>query len=255
MSTRIALLHLSPQPGAVEENMRVIGAACLAAVRAGAKTIVTPELAISGYGFSDLIGVDWIAAGQASRAGWASALARRCGASLLLGTPERDPISGLLHNSILVFDGLGEPIGRHRKINCLRIGAEAWSSPGNSASVVVLPDVGIAGLFVCADMASNRLITATYARGPDLFISSANWGPGDHGPTGQWEEASKLAPVLVCNRIGEDVIDFSGAETIAAVNGQRVHTHTSADPAIVLVDWHAAHRRIEAFDAIPLSAA
>ena len=43
---------------------------------------------VSGYGFRDLIGTDWIAARQPALIAWAGDLARQASAFLLLGTPE-----------------------------------------------------------------------------------------------------------------------------------------------------------------------
>ena len=57
----IALLHLAPSAGEIAENRRALLHAIRVAAGAGAQWILTPELCISGYAFSDLIGTDWIA--------------------------------------------------------------------------------------------------------------------------------------------------------------------------------------------------
>jgi hypothetical protein len=112
---------------------------------------------------------------------------------------------------------------------------------GRSPTVLSIKGVGRTGLFVCADMHSQRLVQKTQSLGVDLLISSAAWAPGDHGPSGEWEWASRAAgkPVLVCNRTGPDVLDFSAAQSIAAVDGAIVHAHQSVGSTIVLVDWSA----------------
>ncbi len=207
----------------------------------GAALVVSPELATSGYGFRDLIGTGWIARGQPALFGWAGDLARRASTSLLLGTPEAAPGSAELFNSLILFAADGTRAGHHRKINVLRVGSESWSVPGDRPTVLAIDGVGRVGLFVCADMHSQRLIQETMALGVDLLLSSAAWAPGDHGPNGEWKWASRTTgrPVLVCNRTGPDVLDFSSARSVAAVDGAIVHAHQSAGPAIVLVDWSA----------------
>jgi predicted amidohydrolase len=147
----IALLHLAPRPGGLEYNMRLIERAVSQAASLGARLIVTPELCLSGYGFRNLIGTSWIAAGQPARFAWAARLARGAnGASLVLGQPEAD--DDALFNSMVVFAPDGGVAGRHRKIAVLRVGSESWSSPGDRATVVDIPGIGRVGLFVCADM-------------------------------------------------------------------------------------------------------
>jgi len=48
-------------PGEVEHNQRLIETGITMAAEAGAHLVLTPELATTGYGFSDRIGTDWIA--------------------------------------------------------------------------------------------------------------------------------------------------------------------------------------------------
>lgn len=238
-SVRVALLHLAPQPGALEINRRAIESATLRAAEHGARVIVTPELALSGYGFRDRIGTAWIAAQQAETIAWAGALSRRAAAFVLLGMPEAVPSGDALFNSLLVFAPDGSLAGRHRKIAVLRVGSESWSSPGDRATVVALDGIGRVGLAICADMYSERLVRETVAQGVDVLVSAAAWASGHHGPAGEWERASRMAqrPVLVCNRTGVDVLDFTGARSVAAVGGSIAQAHASPAPAVVLADW------------------
>lgn len=232
----LALLHLAPLPGALDDNRRRIESAAVAASAAGARLIVTPELALSGYGFRDLIGTDWIAAGQAEHLAWASGLARRCGAFLLLGTPEA---AGALYNSLLLFAPDGTRLGGHRKVNALRVGSESWSTPGDSATVLVADGIGRLGLAICADLYSPRLVAETAAPGIDLIVSAAAWAPGLHGPAGEWERASAATgrPVVVCNRTGPDSMDFTGSRSVVASGGAIAFAYGDAAPATLLVDW------------------
>ena len=243
MRTTLALLHLAPRAGEIEENKRSIEVAVLQASAMGARFIVSPELAVSGYGFRDIIGTEWIARDQAGLFDWAGKLAARASAFVLLGTPEarRD---GKLFNSLILFSPEGVRVGHHRKINVLKQGSESWSTAGDRATAVTVDGVGRVGLFVCADMYSKRLVEETAVQDVDLLVSSAAWAPGHHGPNGEWEWASLTAkrPVIVCNRTGVDVMDFNAAQSIVAADGCLVHSHASVGPACILVDWDdAAH--------------
>lgn len=245
-TSTIALLHLAPRPGEVAANRTALEQAARRAAAGGARLIVTPELAVSGYGFRDLVGTDWIAAGQSALFAWAGALARETGASLVLGTPEAAPENGALFNSMVLFAPDGTLVGRHRKINALRFGSESWSTPGDRPTVLTVDGIGRIGFFVCADMYSTRLVDETAAQGVDLLLSAAAWAPGLHGPDGEWERASASTgrPVLVCNRTGKDVLDFDAARSVAAVAGAIAFSHASPEPRIVLVDWTPDMRRL-----------
>ena len=136
--------------------------------------------------------------------------------------------------------------GRHRKINVLKSGSESWSTAGDRATAIAVPAIGRLGLFVCADMYSERLVCETAAQGVDLVLSAAAWAPGLHGPAGEWERASSAIgrPVLVCNRTGVDVLDFRAAASVVAVDGRIVHSHASDGEALVLVDWSRASGKV-----------
>ena len=241
----LALLHLAPRPGEIAGNRQAIEDAAARAAAHGARFIVSPELAVSGYGFRDIIGTDWIAGEQPARQGWAAALARRCSAVLALGMPQAGP-DGRLFNALQLFGPDGVRLGQHRKINVLKVGSESWSAPGEAATAIALEGIGRIGLFVCADMYSQRLVRETADLDVDLLVSSAAWAPGLHGPNGEWEWASQATgrPVLVCNRCGVDVLDFGAARSVAAVGGSIAHAHASEAPAIILVDWQREARAL-----------
>lgn len=245
-TTTIALLHLAPRPGEIAANRRALEQAVRRAAANGARLIVTPELAVSGYGFRDLVGTDWIARGQTALFAWAGGLARETGAPLVLGTPEAAPETGVLFNSMVLFAPDGSVAGRHRKVNALRKGSESWSTPGDRPTVLPVDGIGRIGFFVCADLYSTRLVDETAAQGVDLLLSSAAWAPGHHGPDGEWERASATTgrPVLVSNRTGKDVLDFDSAQSVAAVKGGIAFSHASPDPQIALVNWMPDTRRL-----------
>lgn len=245
-TSTIALLHLAPQPGEIAANRTALEQAVRRAAASGARLIVTPELAVSGYGFRDLVGTDWIAREQAALFAWAGALARETRTSLVLGTPEAAPENGALFNSMVLFSPDGAVVGQHRKINALRVGSESWSTPGDRPTVLTVDGIGRIGFFVCADMYATRLVDETAAHGVDLLLSAAAWAPGLHGPDGEWERASATTgrPVVVCNRTGRDVLDFEAARSVAAVDGTIAFSHASPEPRIALVDWTPDTRRL-----------
>jgi 5-aminopentanamidase len=237
---RIALLHLAPVPAAVTDNRNLVEEAIVAAARAGADWIVTPELVITGYTFADAIGTDWILSQPDPWMTGICRLAARLRVTLFLTSPERDRDGRTLYNAVFVVASNGEILGRHRKINTLRVGSEAWSTPGREATTIVVPPVGNVGLLICADAYTPGIVNALKTNGARLLVSPANWAPGFHGPEGVWERATADTglPLIVCNRTGEDTtLSFVGAESVVAAAGARLLSLSSERAAIFLVDW------------------
>jgi predicted amidohydrolase len=235
---RIALLHLAPIPGALEQNRQLVEAALTSAADAGAHWVVTPELVTTGYEFTERITADWIASQPDAWVQGVADLARKRRFALFLSVPER--LGSKLYNSMIAIDRTGRIAGRHRKINALRVGAESWSTPGESIHAVDIDGFGLVGMLICADAFTPGIAATLAHQGARALVSSAAWGPGPHGPNGEWEAASQatLLPIFVCNRTGrERTIDFSMAESVVAYRGRRILSFAAQRSAILLVDW------------------
>ena len=148
---RIALLHLAPVPGDLTGNRRLVEKAVTAAARLGATWIITPELILTGYTFADSIGTEWILPQPDSWMSRISRLAAHLRVTLFLSCPEQDRKSRKFYNSLFVIASNGVLLGTHRKINTLRVGSEAWSTPGTQAVAIPVPPFRRIGMMICAD--------------------------------------------------------------------------------------------------------
>lgn len=237
---RIALLHLAPIPGALAENRRLITNAINKAARLGATWIITPELAVSGYTFADTLGTDWIAPQPDSWMTTICRLAARLRVTIFLSHPERDPQSRKLYNSVFAITSEGRLAGTHRKINTLRVGSEAWSTPGTHATAFPMRPFEKIGILICADAFSPAIADGLKAQGAQVLVSSAAWAPGLHGPNGEWERCTKDTglPLFVCNRTGPDrTLDFRKADSVVAQDGRRLLSLSSERSAIFIIHW------------------
>jgi predicted amidohydrolase len=244
---RIALLHLAPRACDVAHNRRLIEQAVTAAADAGASWVVTPELATTGYTFTDTIGTDWIEPAPDLLLRDFCVLARRHGVALFLGHVERDRTSGTMHNSLFTITPDGALLEPHRKINTLRIGSEAWSTPGTATTVVELPPCGKVGLLICADAYSPRIAAELKERGAQVLVSAAAWSPGLHGPDGEWERVTAATglPLFVCNRTGvEGGMDFTRGESVVAHGGARLLSLASESSVVFVIDWDLTQGRL-----------
>lgn len=235
---RIALLHCAPCAGSLDANRALIEQGLTIAIRHGAHVLLTPELALSGYGFRSVIGLDWI---PVMPDPWIRRLGRRAGRAgviPVIGTPERDEETGLLHNSLLVLTADGDIIGRHRKVNVLPAPIENWATPGDGCAPVPLHGIP-AGLLICADAYTAALANQAAARGAQLLLSGAAWTPGRMGPHGAWEARSRETgcPLLVCNRTGvEPGSNFERCRTVGIAAGERLFTTISGRSCVLITD-------------------
>ena len=243
--TRIALLHLSPEPGALAQNRRLVDAAIRSAADAGADWILTPELATTGYEFVERIGSDWIESQPDPWVQSVADLARQRRVTVFLSVPER--VGDKLYNSLLAIDRTGQIAGRHRKINTLRVGSEAWSTPGEAIDAVPIDGFGLVGMLICADAYTPSIAETLALKGSRALVSSAAWRPGLHGPNGEWEAVSAATslPIFVCNRTGQErQIDFTIAQSVVASGGKRLVSFTAPRSAIFLIDWSFDENRL-----------
>ena len=237
---RIALLHLAPIPGDLTNNRRLVEKAVTAAARLGATWIITPELIVTGYTFADSIGTKWIVPQPDSWMTQMSRLAARLGVTLFLSCPEQDRKSRNLHNSLFAIAANGTIVGTHRKIHTLRVGSEAWSTPGTRAIAISVPPFTRIGMLICADAFTSDLARILQAQGAQLLVSAAAWAPGLHGPNGEWERCTRDTglPLIVCNRTGPDrTLDFRQAESVVVKNGRRLLSLSSTRSAVFVIEW------------------
>ncbi|MBM4257205.1 MAG: carbon-nitrogen hydrolase family protein [Deltaproteobacteria bacterium] len=240
-SLPIAFLHLAPRAADLSHNKQLIVAAVRKAAALGARWILTPELSVSGYTFADQIGTDWI---MSQPDAWMSELCRltaRLRITLVLSHPERDPDTQKLYNSLFVLGPTGELLGRHRKINPLRVGAEAWATPGAPSLPIRIPPYDRVGMLICADAYSPEIAQQLHRDGAQLLVSSAAWAPGLYGPNGEWERCTRDTglSLLVCNRTGPDrTLDFTEAESVIVKDGRRLLSLQSERSAIFMIEWN-----------------
>jgi len=93
---------------------------------------------------------------------------------------------------------------------------------------------------VCSDAYTQNIARALRFGGAQIYISPASWGPGIHGPNGEWEARTHETglPLIVCNRTGaERTLEFWKAPSLIVANGERVLSHTSDQSAILTVEW------------------
>ncbi|WP_227938345.1 carbon-nitrogen hydrolase family protein [Alkalihalobacillus deserti] len=233
---RIALLHLLPIAGDITYNQNLIEKAIKRAAEKNVDWLVTPELATSGLQFTHLIGTDWI---KQQPDKWMSHLHNMVDLSkttVFIGCAEKLKQDNKLYNSVFVINQKGELIGKQKKI--ARV--DNWSESGRFIEPIDLGYVKV-GVLICADSYTKNIADTLLTKGAEILIAPSSWGPGLHGPNGEWEQRSidTGLPIFVCNRTGEDkTVSFWEAESLVIKNGKRLLSHKSTQSAILIFDWN-----------------
>ncbi len=174
MSFRVAALQFQAEPGAAGANRARTLALIAEAAAGGARVIVLPELAISGYTLDETA---LRAAAEPvdgpTLAAWHEA-ARRLGLVIAGGFCER--VGEDLHNSALLVgpDGL---LLHYRKLH-LFDGEKTVFAPGDLGLPVADTPFGRIGLCVCYDLRFVEVMRALALRGADLVVVPTAWVGG-----------------------------------------------------------------------------
>ncbi|MCR4420706.1 MAG: carbon-nitrogen hydrolase family protein [Clostridia bacterium] len=203
---RAALLHAVLVRGDKERNLENLLSLAEAAARRGARLIVTPELALSGYSLFARAEMEPLAEtvpGPATER--FCELARGYGAYVVLGLAECDAASGLLYNSAVVIGPEGRILGKARKL-APAYRENLWSVRGNLPVLVTDTAYGRIGVLICADTFWYQPARLAALRGARLLVVPANWPSHSHPPEPFWRARAleNGCYLLACNRSGVD---------------------------------------------------
>jgi len=200
----IGLLHLDIEHGQTVKNRRSLLTWVEKAARSGARVVVAPELALSGYSFESLDEAASLAESLAEETIWLLCeAARRWKILLCFGFAERDPSTNILYNSACVVGPDGRVAAHHRK----NVTDRRWACPGTPTQQNLLDTPwGRVGLLICADTYYGLLPRSLAIQGADLLLVPANWPPSGMDPRKIWRARAleNGMGVIACNRTGVD---------------------------------------------------
>ncbi|MEV6598455.1 nitrilase-related carbon-nitrogen hydrolase [Actinoplanes sp. NPDC051346] len=207
---RVACCQVHLTIGDVPGNRGRVRRAVAAAAEAGARIVVVPELANSGYVFADAAEAMSMAepVDGPTVSGWID-LARRLDLVLVGGFCERDP-DGRLRNSAVVVDATGVR-ALYRKVH-LWDREKLVFVPGDAAPPVVDTAYGQIAAVICYDLEFAEWIRLPALRGAQLLCAPVNW-PDLPRPDGERpSEVVRVQAVAATNRMFVAVADRIGEE-------------------------------------------
>lgn len=243
---RVAAVQFDPQVGL--DNCERNGARALElagrAVDEGAGLVVLPELATSGYTFTNRADAyahaEEVPAGPTVRA-WES-FCRERGVHLVGGVAERDGMR-LFDTAVLI--GPEGYIGRYRKAH-LWNEEKLWFTPGDEGFPVFETTIGRIGMLICWDIWFPEVPRLLAQQGADIICSPNNWV---FTPPPLFDETGKCMAtyltmtaahvnnvfIAAADRIGtEGDAKFLGCSLIAGTNGWPIDRVASPEEETVL---------------------
>jgi predicted amidohydrolase len=252
MTIRVAACQVDVALGEVERNLERIERAVADAAGQGARLVVLPEAAVTGYVFESLDEALVVAQQASAVAGdRLAALAAEHGVALIVGTLESEGRE--VFNTALIYAEDGRRY-RYRKMHLPYLGVDRFATPGpDPAEVYDLAGMRV-GVLICYDLRFPEAARMCALEGADLIALPTNWPegvqfhPGIFAPA---RAAENHVYLLACDRVGtERGTTFIGRSILLDTNGKGLARASDTDEETIVgeVDWELArqthHRRI-----------
>jgi 5-aminopentanamidase len=252
-SVRVAVHQLAPVVGDLDGNRARARAAIEAAAAAGARVVVLPELAASGYVFRDADEARGLAehADGPTVTGWVEAAAAH-DLVVIGGFAER--AGELLHNSAAIVDASGLR-AVYRKVHLWDREPEFFT-PGDAPPAVVDTPHGRIAAMVCYDLEFPEWARLAALAGAELLCVPTNW-PREPRPDGErpmevlrtmvYAATNRMA-IAACDRCGEErgVSWVAGSSIVGADGWLLAGPPARPEPVLLTADVDLAASRDKA---------
>ena len=237
---KIGLLHFDLSGGPKEKNIAMLCQGIKVAAKQGVTLIITPEMAVQGYFFTQLGRTVQTEEKFKSDIKPVLDLAKKLQVFVLLGSLEHDELDSKNYNSCLIINNQGELIASHRKMKVVPSKTEAWSTPGKEQTIVNCLGHSI-GVLVCADAWYEENGAILGKKAAEIICVIAAWPPGCGGPPEKaWERCSKASgglPVIICNQTGKtNGMDCTIAKSAVVIGGKLQYSYEGT-PAVLITEF------------------
>jgi N-carbamoylputrescine amidase len=213
-AVKIACVQMEPVVGKKEQNVRRTLELIETAAAQGARLVVLPELANSGYVFASreeaFALAEEVPHGPTSQA-WMD-VARRHGLHLVAGINERD--GQALYNAAVVIGPSGH-VGTFRKVH-LWAAENLFFEPGNLGFPVFKTPLGRIATFICYDGWFPESYRLCALQGADIVCIPTNWVP----IPGQDEKREAMANILCMAAAHANSMFVAAADRVGMERGQ-----------------------------------
>jgi 5-aminopentanamidase len=202
---KVAVAQMDPKLEETDANRARIAELFAEAVAEGARLIVFPECATSGYGFADVetarLSAEPIPGPTTEML---SKLCAETGAFAIVGLLEREG-EAVYNSAVLVGpEGL---VGTYRKAHLPLLGVDRFTAPGDTGFRVWETGLGRIGIAICYDLRFPEAMRALALAGADIVALPTNWPDGSQNAPEFVTRTRALENrvfLLACNRCGEE---------------------------------------------------
>ena len=235
---RIAAFQMKAVVGDVAANLLRIEAAARQAADGGARILVAPELATTGYGAGAMIS-DLAEPSDGGQVTQLTAISREHGLAIAAGFAEREGAD--VFNSVAFADGDSEPV-IYRKRQLYGAYERALFSPGPPASALRTMDGLTFGLLICYDVEFPECVRHLALAGADAVLVPtalpespfANFIATSVVPVRAFENQLFIA---YANHVGrDDSFCYAGLSRIVGPDGAAIAAGGTCEDIVIFAD-------------------
>jgi predicted amidohydrolase len=252
---KVAGVQMDCRLGDVAHNLAAARESLRAAAARGARLVVFPECALTGYGFASLDEA-W-PHGEPLPGPSTEALAADCrelGVWAVVGLLERGGRPGELYNACALVGPAGLA-ATYRKAHLPFLGVDRFTTPGGRPFAV--HDLGglRVGMLVCYDASFPEAARVLMLLGADLIVLPTNWPPGAASTPRLLVPARAIENhvyFLAVDRVGEERgVRFIGRSLLAGPDGEPLAGPAGADEELLEATIDPAKARAKHLVKIP----
>ena len=211
---RVAAVQMRPELLEVEKNLQSILLNFEEAATSGARLVVFPECALSGY---DLSLNEAQAVAESIPGHFSERLSQACkelDATIMVGILERDDSDRIFNTALVIGpDGI---LGRYRKTHLPHLGIDRFLASGEELLPPLKTPIGRVGTLICYDLRFPEPCRALALMGAQIVLIST-----------AWPSAATLYPDFVARtRAAENGIFIVAANRIGEEHGARYLGHS-----------------------------
>jgi len=238
---KVAAVQMDVKIFGKERNLSAVLAHLETAARAGAKLVVFPECALTGYCFTSCEEARPEAETIPGHStGKLQAAARALDCTVVVGLLER--AGDAIFNSAAVITPEGI-LGTYRKLHLPGVGFDWHATPGDTPFPVFTTPQAKIGISICYDCSFPESGRVLKLKGAQILVIPTNWPLGsdscEHTPFVRATENHLY--VIACDRVGEErgarfagrsqILDFMGKKLAEAGETEEAILYAEIDPA------------------------
>jgi 5-aminopentanamidase len=250
---KIAGVQMEPKLGEVAANRAAILDGLARAADLGARFIVFPECAVTGYGFASR--AEAMPHAETIPGPSTEVIARACrdrDVFAAFGLLERD--GDRLYNACALV-GPGGVIGSYRKVHMPSIGVDKHADPGDRPFAVHEAGGLRVGMQICYDGGFPEPTRVQALLGADLIVLPTNW-PAHAECAAEHQMATRamenVVYTIAVNRVGEERgFRFIGRSSIHGTGGERLAFASPEAEEILIAEIDPARARRKRLVRVP----